>query len=231
MSRIVLLSCLVAVGVSVAPFAKASAPRKAAQGTSCWSGYSYAGVQSPSRGYGVSATLTESTPSVVSNGHVAAWVGIGGAGVGPGGSDEWVQAGIARDSGGNDTLYYEFKQPGDAQATYVPLQPASPGVPYSIVVYERAAQRDFWRVMVNGVKVSDPISLPGSHNRYQPVATAENWDGGVAGSCNAYAFDFSNLAVRAQFGGAWQAFDLSRVLRDPAYSLAMRASGFTAASR
>jgi hypothetical protein len=168
---------------------------------------------------------------VVGVGHVAAWVGVGGAGMGPGGTDEWIQAGIAHDAGGQDVLYYEYKRPGDAKATYTALQVANPGQSHSFVVYERAAQRDSWSVIVDGVKISPPVSLPGSHGLFQPVATAENWDGGVAGACNQYGFAFANLAVRSDYKGAWQAFDLSRVLRDPAYQLALRPSGFTASSR
>jgi hypothetical protein len=230
--RLYCLAALVLASASVLPVAGlAAAPKTAHAARGCWSGYSYNGVQSPGRAYGVSATLALGARSVVSNGHVAAWIGVGGAGLGPGGSDEWVQAGIAHDAGGLDVLYYEYKRPGDAAATYVRLFNVVPGEAHALVVYERAGQRDSWRVMVDGTKVSDAITLPGSHGRFQPVATAENWDGGVSGSCNAYAFDFSDLAVRTQYSGAWQAFDLSRVLRDPAYALKLRASGFTASSR
>jgi hypothetical protein len=71
-----------------------------------------------------------------------------------------------------------------------------------------------------------PVSLPGTHGLFQPVATAENWDGGVAGArAISKVFAFANLAVRSDYEGAWQAFDLSRVLRDPAYELALRPSG------
>ena len=223
---------VVACAALLAPLAaSASKPAAHARATSsCWAGYSYAGVQSPSRAYGVSGSLTLGARSVVSGGHVAAWLGVGGAGAGPGGSDEWVQAGIAHDAGGLDVLYYEFKRPGDAHATYVKLQSVAPGESHSVVIWERAAQREVWRVMIDGALVADSISLPGSHGAFQPVATAENWDGGVAGTCNAYNFGFSTLAVRSQYKGAWDAFDLSRVLRDPAYQLALRASGFTASS-
>jgi hypothetical protein len=215
----------------VLPISAGATPTKHAAAKTCWSGYSYDGVQSPTRGFGVSATLTMNARSAVGAGHVAAWVGVGGAGMGPGGSDEWVQAGVAHDAGGADQLYYEFKRPADASATYVTLGRVYPGDTHTFVVYERAGYRDSWRVMMDGVKVGDPIALPGSHGLFQPVATAENWDGGVAGSCNQYNFAFSSLAVRSDFGGAWQPFDLSRVLRDPAYLLSLRASGFTASSR
>jgi hypothetical protein len=32
-----------------------------------------------------------------------------------------------------------------------------------------------------GKVIGDNIVLPNSHGRFQPVATAENWDGGVVG--------------------------------------------------
>lgn len=228
--RVLLFAALVAVfAAAVArPAATASLSHRA---TNCWTGYSYDGVQGASRTFGVGATLRLDRPSEVTVGHVAAWIGVGGAGMGPGGSDEWIQAGIAHEEDGTDALYYEYKRPGDADATFVQLQRAVPGVAYSLFVYERATQRDAWRVMLNGVKMSDPVVLPGSHGAFQAVATAENWDGGVAGSCNGYAFDFTSLSVRTTFGGAWQAFETSRVLRDPAYEIALRPSGFTASSR
>jgi hypothetical protein len=228
-TRSLKLALVAALCTAVAPVAAGAAHNGATK--SCWSGYSYNGVRSPTRAYGVSAHLTLSSRSVVDLGHVAAWVGVGGAGLGPGGSDEWVQAGIAHDAGGRDVLYYEYKRPGDKEATYVPLQLANPGQSHSIVVYERPGQRSSWSVMVDGVNVSGAISLPRSHGRFQPVATAENWDGGVAGTCNHYGYGFSGLAVRSQYGRSWQAFDLSRVLTDPAYRMALRPSGFSASSR
>src|SRR5438309_1833339 len=151
-----LLACICAVPAA----GSAGAPTGAHTARTCWSGYSYDGVQSPSRAFGVSATLTLAARSVVANGHVAAWIGVGGPGLGPGGSDEWLQVGIAHDAGGIDVLYYEYKQPGDAEATYVRLFNVYPGESHSLVVYERAAQRDSWRVIVDGTKVSDAINLP-----------------------------------------------------------------------
>jgi hypothetical protein len=230
-SRFLKLALLAAVCAALVPVAAGAAPGTKNAAKACWSGYSYNGVQSPTRAYGISATLTLSSRSIVGAGHAAAWIGVGGAGMGPGGSDEWLQAGIAHDAGGVDVLYYEYKQPGDARATYVTLQTVNPGESHSLVVYERGLQRESWRVLVDGAVASAPITLPGSHGLFQPVATAENWDGGVAGSCNQYGYAFSGLAVRAQYAGAWQPFELSRVLRDPAYQLALGQTGFKASSR
>jgi hypothetical protein len=229
--RFLKLALLAAVCAALAPVAAGAAQASKHAAKTCWSGYSYNGVQSPTRAYGISASLTLSSRSIVGVGHAAAWIGVGGAGMGPGGADEWLQAGIAHDAGGLDVLYYEYKRPGDAAATYVTLQTVNTGESHSLVVYERAAQRDSWRVMVDGEKVSEPVTLPGSHGLFQPVATAENWDGGVAGSCNQYGYAFSSLAVRSQYAGAWQPFELSRVLRDPAYQLALGQSGFKASSQ
>lgn len=214
-----------AAGSTIARAATSPTASKGAKG--CWSGYSYAGVQASNSSYGVSTTLTMLSAPTVSSGHVAAWVGVGGAGLGPGGSDEWVQVGVAHDAGRSDVLYYEFKRPGDATAQFVSLGNVSPGESHKVAVVERAGNRDSWRVWVDGARASQPIALPGSHNAFSPVATAESWDGG-APVCNRYAFDFTDLAVATQPGGSWAPFQLTRILRDPAYQLALRTTGFTA---
>ena len=58
-------------------------------------GYAYAGHQSTRRGHGVRATLSTVRTPEVAAGHVAGWVGLGGPGQGPNGSDMWIQVGIA----------------------------------------------------------------------------------------------------------------------------------------
>jgi hypothetical protein len=196
----------------------------------CWSEYSYDGVQSPSNAYGVATTLSMRAPSVVRSGHVAAWVGVGGAGAGPRGTDEWVQAGIAQDAGDVAVLYYEYRRPGDTAATYVRLRPVSPGESHTVAVTELAARPGHWRVRIDGIAQGAPIALPGSHGRFAPNATAESWDGGLVGSCNGYSFAFSNLSLRLRNAGPWEAFGLSRVLRDPAYAIRLGANGFSASS-
>ena len=220
-------------GIALSLFAVlALAPAGEAHGAAhtCWSQYSYDGVQSPSNAYGVATTLSMRAPSVVRSGHVAAWVGVGGAGAGPRGTDEWVQAGIAQDAGDVAVLYYEYKQPGDAAATYVRLQPVSPGESHTVSVTELAARPGVWRVRIDGIAWGAPIVLPGSHGRFAPNATVESWDGGVAGSCNRYSFSFSGLSLRLRYAGPWQGFGLTRVLRDPAYALRLGVNGFSAFS-
>lgn len=219
------------IALALAAAALTASTGASASSVSCWTGYSYVGVQSGTAAFGASAVLSAPSLPTPSSGHVAAWIGFGGAGMGPGGSDEWVQAGIAADAGGVAHLYYEFKRPGDREATYVQLEDVARAQTHSISVVERAAERDSWSVQIDGVRVSAPIVLPGSHGLFSPVATAENWDGGAARQCNNYSFAFSRLALQSKYGGRWQSFDLSRVLHDPAYQLTLRASGFSASSR
>lgn len=221
------LAGLVAVLAVVAAQPAAASPGRAP----CWSGYSYVGVQSATPAFGVSAVLSVTAVPAVGSGHVAAWIGVGGAGLGPGGSDEWLQAGIVYESNGVAHLYYELKRPGDAHATYVQLGVVVPGEPHSLALFERSGLRDSWSVTIDGVRTGAPVVLPGSHGTFAPIATTESWDGGVAGNCNRYGFDFSRLALESGYGSGWRAFDLARVLHDPGYRLALRPSGFTAASR
>lgn len=225
------LAWLTGIALSIVALVALAPPADAhGAGRTCWSEYSYDGVQSPSNAYGVATTLSMRAPSVVRSGHVAAWVGVGGAGAGPRGTDEWVQAGIAQDAGDVAVLYYEYRRPGDAAATYVRLQPVSPGESHTVAVTELAARPGHWRVRIDGIAQGAAIALPGSHGRFAPNATAESWDGGLVGSCNGYSFAFSNLSLRLRNAGPWEAFGLSRVLRDPAYAIRLGANGFSASS-
>src|SRR5436190_19675677 len=84
--RLSVLVCavLAACGLPAVAHASGCGPR----------GYAYAGLQLGTPGYGIGAALTSLAPPVVESGHVAGWVGIGGPGEGPGGTDEWLQVGL-----------------------------------------------------------------------------------------------------------------------------------------
>jgi hypothetical protein len=76
-------------------------------------GYSYAGLGAPTHAYGISAIITPLPPFDILNGHVAGWVGVGGPGQGPNGTNEWLQVGYAGFPSitGSD-IYYEVALPG-----------------------------------------------------------------------------------------------------------------------
>ena len=96
---------------TVATVALGGAARAVACGNN--NGYSYAGIGAPTRAYGISALISPLDAFDVLNGHVAGWVGVGGPGEGPNGSNEWIQVGYAGFPSitGSD-IYYEVAQPG-----------------------------------------------------------------------------------------------------------------------
>src|SRR4030095_4073212 len=72
---------LLLVTAAVATVPLGGAVRALACGNS--NGYSYAGIGSPTRGFGISALITPLDAFDVLNGHVAGWVGGGGPRPGP----------------------------------------------------------------------------------------------------------------------------------------------------
>jgi hypothetical protein len=164
--------------------------------------YSYAGISAIHSRSGISAGITAVKAPKVIAGHVAAWVGVGGAGLGPGGSTEWLQAGISALPGANPTLYFELAQPGQAP-TYTVLPIAvSIGATYQVAVLESRKHAGWWRVWVNGKRATDRFYLPGSHNAWNPVATSESWDGDE-GACNDFTFKFSDIRSTTSGRPGW----------------------------
>jgi hypothetical protein len=218
-----------ALGAALAAALVAAGPRSAGGVSSCSPGFSYVGVESATAVAGVSGSLTLLAPPTVVTGHVAAWLGIGGSALGPHGTDEWLQAGITQDPDGLDTLYDEVKRPMDAEAVSTPLGAVSANEPHRVAIVERRGEPGSWLVLVDGVRVAPPLVLPGSHAAFRAIATVESWNGGRP-VCNRLAFDFRGLAL-ARPGRRWQALRSAHVLRDPAYRLRLRSSGFTVSSR
>jgi hypothetical protein len=173
------------------------------------SGYSYAGVGAPTRAFGISALITPLNAFDIFNGHVAGWVGVGGPGQGPNGSDEWIQVGYS----GMPTLtgsdiYYEVAKPGgNDPAGNVTYNSVTTGVPNGrvakVAVLEMHGRPNWWRVWLNHRPVSKPIFLPQSHGRWSPIATAESWDGGTGGACNTFLYRFRHVSVAHTPGGGW----------------------------
>jgi len=154
-------------------------------------GYSYAGVSSRNTVSGVGAALTSLAQPAVQNGHVAGWVGVGGPGLGPGGSSEWIQVGY---SGFPGPTYHEVSSAIRAGATH------------RVAVLEVRHRTNWWRVWVDGHAVSRPYHLPGSHGAWRAIATAENWGGGSR-ACNLYSYRFNRVAVARHPGGTWKLVD------------------------
>jgi hypothetical protein len=154
--------------------------------------------------YGVSALITPLNAFDVISGHVAGWVGVGGPGEGPNGTNEWIQVGYSGFPSitGSD-IYYEVAKPGRLPRYY----PVAAGLPVGtlskVTVLEIHGRPNWWRVWVNHKPVSPAIYLPASHGRWSPVATAESWDGGTGGACNTFLYRFRHVSVAHAPGGGW----------------------------
>ncbi len=179
--------------------------------------FSYAGLGSDRKAHGVAATLVPTRAPSVSSGHVAGWVGVGGAG--PGGAGGWLQVGLATFSGHGSRMsqmYYEVAAPG-ATPYFVRLDPnVEPGDAHRVSVLEMSGRKAWWRVWVDHRPVSPPIHLPGSHSAWYTQAVGENWNGGT-GACNSYAYRFTNVTLAHASGGNWQPFEGSSVFADAGY--------------
>ena len=122
-----------AIAVALAAACTTVSPAGAGSSGACGpSGYAYAGVQGADATSGIAASLSSLSAPSVQSGHVAGWVGVGGLGQGPGGSNLWIQVGLNSTPGTANKLYYEVMRPGTGQtyaevATSCPERPGLPG--------------------------------------------------------------------------------------------------------
>lgn len=208
-----------------------AAPTAPAQPRSCQDGYTYAGRLSATRAHGVRATLTALAQPEVAAGHVAAWVGVGGVGEGPNGSDAWIQIGLSAFPGSESRLYYEITRPNGPPTYHEVVASVRTGERFRVAVLEMGKRPDHWRVWVNGEPVSEPVYLPASSGRWRPIATAESW-AGTGSACNSFSYRFDRVRVSAAAGGSWRSFVEGHRFLDSGYRLVDRgASGFVATTR
>jgi len=193
----------------------------------CARGYSYAGVYAPRKASGVAATLSTLAEPRVASGHVAAWVGIGGEGLGPKGTNEWLQVGVASFPGSAEShLYYELARPG-RRPEYRELATIAPGERVRVAVLELPFVRDTW-IVISSKGVAGPFYLPGSHLAWAPIATSESWNAG--GACNRYAYRFQGVQLQHR-DGSWKPLRHGLKLQDPGLRLnRTRTSTFSASA-
>jgi hypothetical protein len=208
------------VAVAVAP-AQTSA---SANATACGSGahgsagYAYAGYQSVRAGTGVRATIAPLRAATVSAGHAAGWIGVGGPEQGANGETMWIQAGIASLPQTPTMLYAEITR-RSREPVFLPLvENVQVGERHRLAVLEMNRRPGVWRIWVDGQPVTDPIVLRGSHKRWQPIVTAESWNGGVA-TCNGFGFRFERVGVASALGGSWRVFQPGVTFRDRGYAV------------
>jgi hypothetical protein len=167
------------------------------------SGYAYAGLAATDRAYGVAARITALSPLDVLAGHVAGWVGVGGPGAGPHGTNEWIQVGFSGFPGSStSSLYYEVARPNQAPTYQEVGSNLSAGTTKKVAVTELRGRLNWWRVWVDDQTVGSPVYLPGSHGAWRPTVTAETWGAGTF-VCNRFRYQFRALSVATRAGGSW----------------------------
>jgi hypothetical protein len=186
-------------------------------------GYTYAGHQATRRGHGVRATITAVRAPEVAAGHVAGWIGLGGPGQGPNGEDMWIQVGLASMQGLGTLLYAEITRAGRNPQLILIEEDVPVGESRSLAILEMSRRPERWRIWVDGEPVTKPVHLPGSAERWAPIATAESWNGGQV-ACNRFAFRFERVSVSHGRGGSWFAFRPGYHFRDGDYQLRQLAS-------
>ena len=160
----------------------------------------------PSNAYGISAQITQLSPFDALNGHSAGWVGVGGPGQGPHGSNEWLRVGSVGFPGitGSD-IYYEVALPGHYPSYHQVSTGVAVGAYTKVTVLEMHNRPNLWRVWVNHKPVSAPIRLPESHDGLMATVTSETWDGGTGGRmCNGSLYSFRHVSIARAPGGDWQ---------------------------
>jgi hypothetical protein len=198
----------------------------AAARVNCSKSYSYAGLVGSHNAHGIRTKLTAVKSPDVNTGHVAGWVGVGGEGMGPNGTTEWIQVGFSGFGDGQSTLYFEVTRPY-GYPTYHAVMDVQAGESHRVGVSEMRNKRDWWRVWVDGHTVSKPIHLPGSHGTWQPVATAESWNAD-SGKCNSYAYRFSRVAFATRANRGWKLMSDAYKLEDTGYRVSRSDGGFVA---
>lgn len=138
----------------------------------------------------------------VDAGHVGGWIGVGGPGLGPGGTDEWLQAGYSAFPDGTLQLYYEIALPRRAAEYHAVESAARVGETRLIAIRELGGRKGAWRVWVGSRAVSPVYVLPGSTGRYVPQGIGESWRPSN-GPCNTYSWLFRSVRVTLRPGGAW----------------------------
>ncbi len=134
-------------------------------------GYSHARIGASSNAYGISARIAQISAFDILNGHIAGWVGVGGTGKGPHGSDEWLRVGSDGLAGitGSD-IYYEVALPGFFPTYHEVSTGVAVGTYTKVTVLEMHNRPNWWRVWVNHKPVSPPIRVPESRHGLMSIA-------------------------------------------------------------
>lgn len=184
--------------------------------------YAYAGLGSRVAAPGVAATIVPTAAAGVRDGHVAGWVGVGGYGVGPNGTNEWLQIGVIAFPNKPAAIYYEVTRPGRQPVQRTVRARVAVGERHRFAVHELARRPNWWRVSLDGRPVSPAVLLPRSHDRLTAQMTGESYAGLSEGACNLYSFKFDRVSVAASHPSLRPLAPGFELFQDPNYVLQRR---------
>jgi hypothetical protein len=185
--------------------AGAAEPSRFISSAACKANYDYAGVQQKGQRAGIRAYVTTVKAPKVIVGHVAGWLGVGGPGLGPNGTDEWMQIGYAGFDTGKSQIYYEDALPGKPPRYHTLKENLGKSEKHRLAILEVGTTTNSWRVWLDDKAVSPATVLPNSNGRFAPQALAENWNGSTTKNCNSYGYGFNGIQVSTKPGGSWTA--------------------------
>lgn len=194
--------------------------------TACYNGegiYGYAGIADAEDFNGFAAKITETAEPKMFNGHIAAWIGFGAEKLGPGGTDEWLQAGILQEAGQPQSeLYYEITLP-NRQPHHVLLGQVAINSPQSIRFERISAQPEEWILDVNDQRRGPVFRMPAKHKTWIADFTAESWISNEAegAGCNIFQYKFEQMAVRQPNTNLWHIPEKPHRFKDggPGYAI------------
>jgi hypothetical protein len=154
--------------------------------------YSYAGLTTQVPVTSVSATITYVERAKVEGGAIAAWVGVGGPGLGEKGEDAWIQVGFnSYDAYAGVVLYYELERGKFYKYTIV-KGGQTVGNHHRFMVQERSDRPNWWRAWIDGRGVGPLFHLPGSHGKWTGRITAEVFKSRPT-ACNSFVFAMRDI--------------------------------------
>ena len=204
--------------------ATTAAPAASQTGTCHAATYSYAGLESRVTARGAAVAIAPTAAPAVRDGHVAGWVGVGGYGVGPGGTDEWIQIGLLAFRNGATRIYYEVTRPGKQPVQTIVREGVAAGERHRFAVLELARRPNWWRVWLDGHPVGEPVFLPRSHDRFTAQITGESYAGLSEGRCNVYSFAFRDVSLAGRGASPQSAAPGFDLFQDPNYLLERRST-------
>ena len=157
-------------------------------------GYSYAGMTTRVPVSSVSATIVYMERAEVEGGAIAAWVGVGGPGLGERGEDAWIQVGFnSYDAYKGVVLYYELQR-GTFYKYKIVNGGEVVGNRHRFEVRERADRPNWWRASIDGHGVGPLFNLPGSHGNWTGDVMAEVFKS-VPEACNSFVFAMRDVTT------------------------------------